>query len=90
MTEHSDDMTRAEFDRAVGAIRSESNIATIVPSKTDVDHAAEIRAEIRPHAEAVADICNRARAAGYHVQFNIGPDAMGRIRLLDVMVSKPL
>lgn len=66
------------------------DVAKLVPTKSDTAFAEEIRAEIKPLGEAIADLFNRARVAGYHVQFNIGPDAMGRIRLLDVMVSKPL
>lgn len=67
-----------------------SNIATLVPMKTDADLAAAFRAELAPLMDQVCDILNRARKEGLILNFNVAPDQFGRVRVAEVSVVRPL
>lgn len=71
-------------------ISDPTNIHSIVPAKTDADHAKEYRARLAPLLEQCAAIMSEARANGYEVGFGIAPDNFGRHRPSPITVTKPL
>jgi hypothetical protein len=69
---------------------ADSNIASLVPGKTDAEKAAKIRADITPILEQVCAVVGAARAEGMIVSFNIAPDQFGRVKVQALDITKPL
>ena len=68
----------------------DGDIATLVPCKSDADLAAQYRAELAPLLDQVCDIFGRARKDGIVLDFNIGADQYGRMRVNEVSAVKLL
>jgi hypothetical protein len=65
-------------------------LVTLVAGQSDVDLAAEIRAEMRPLLDRVVEVQNRASRAGLQVGFQLARDQFGRSFVQSVDVFKPL
>lgn len=63
---------------------------SLVPSKTDAEKAAGYRAELMPLFDQLCVVLNRAKADGLIINFNVGADQYGRIKLQATDVLKPL
>lgn len=46
---------------------------------TDAERAADIRAKIKPHLEAIAVILNEATKDGFSVSYSMAPDPTGAV-----------
>lgn len=62
----------------------------VFPLRTEAVVAQELRDEIAPHLTAICQIMDKARAAGFTLNFNIAPDQFGRHRAPEVSIVKPL
>ena len=65
-------------------------LVTLVAGQSDVDLAAEIRAEMRPLLDRVVEVQNRASRAGLQIGFQLARDQFGRSFFQSVDVFKPL
>lgn len=67
-----------------------SEVAQLVPTKSDAETAAEIRKDLRPLLEQVANIMADARRKGLTVGWAIAFDQHGRPQINSIDVTKPL
>jgi hypothetical protein len=58
--------------------------------RTDAVIAVELRAEMMPLLEKLADVMNKARNAGLHVGFGVHIDAYGRFAVQPIQITRPL
>lgn len=70
--------------------KSESNLVSITPSRTDAELAAEIRTILDATLRPVVDVLNRAKDHGLEVAFSMSRDQTGRWFPPQISISKPL
>lgn len=58
--------------------------------RTDAERATDIRNELRPHLNAVADVLEKSKQLGLTVRFDIGNDSNNRVVVKEITISKPL
>jgi hypothetical protein len=63
---------------------------TLVPTKSDVERAREIRDELVSALTPVTEILTRARREGFQLQFQFGPNAFGQVTLNSLEIVKLL
>lgn len=69
---------------------NEPKLVQMEPAVSDSDHAADVRAALRPVLEQACDIINGAKRHGLVVSFGLNPDQFGIHRVGDIGVTKPL
>ena len=70
--------------------QSEIKSVTFVPRPTDSDLAADYRKRMEIILLPVVNLINEANAAGLNLGFNIGRDHMGRNRVTEIQIFRPL
>ncbi len=67
---------------------NESNIATLVPTKSDADMAAELKKRAIEVYEPVLQLLNEAHAAGFEIAVSSGLAPIGKHMITAVRVAK--
>jgi len=67
---------------------NESNIATLVPTKSDADMAAELKKRAIEVYEPVLQLLNEAHAAGFEIAVSSGLAPIGKHMITGVRVAK--
>ena len=67
-----------------------AHLVEMTLGKTDIELAADYRAELRPLLELVCAIMENARKRGLKIGFNIAPDLYGRQVVQFIDVTRPL
>lgn len=63
---------------------------TTAPGKSDAQKAAEYRTRLQALLNDCADIANEASREGIVVNWAMGRDGYGLMRVMDIQISKPL
>lgn len=61
---------------------------TLVPTKSDVDTAADLRRDMQMALEPLVKVVQAAKDNGFIINFQVGPGPMGRIAILNISVAK--
>lgn len=69
---------------------SESNLSIVQSGPSDADKAAQYREQIRPLLEQATGLVNAAARDGLVINFALGRDGYGLMRVIEIQVSKPL
>jgi len=67
---------------------SESNVATLVPTKSDADLAAEFKKRAIEVYEPVLQLLNEANAAGFEISIGSGLTPIGKHMITALRVAK--
>ena len=67
---------------------SESNVATLVPTKSDAEVAAELKKRAIEVYEPVLQLLNEAHAAGFEIAIGSGLAPIGRHMITHLRVAK--
>jgi hypothetical protein len=65
-----------------------TNVATLVPAKTDAETAAEIRATMIRQLDMTCEMLNSFKARGFVVSFALAQDAFGRQHIGNLIIAK--
>lgn len=67
-----------------------SEEARFLAVRTDADKAKEYRERLRPLLEHAAQVVNEAQRDGLVINFALGRDAYGLLRVQDIQIARPL
>lgn len=65
-----------------------SDIACIVPTKSDAEIAEELKHEIAEALKPVLEVTTKALSLGFQVNFNLGPNAFKQMVIQQLILSK--
>lgn len=63
-------------------------IATLVPTKSDADYAQEIKERFVTVTVELVELLNEVKKNGFDLQFQFGPNPMGKVSLNALQVIK--
>jgi hypothetical protein len=69
---------------------SQQLVTKLVPGRSDIELAKEIRADFAIAIVPVCEILDRAIQAGFVINFTVGPNVLGRQVLKDLTIAKHL
>lgn len=65
-----------------------NDIAKLVPTKPDAEIAEELKQEIAEALKPVLEVTTKALSLGFHVNFNLGPNAFNKMVIQALVISK--